>query len=1224
MDAQAGDHTRVHDAFISYSRRNREFAVRLEKALENYAPPKHSGAAQRRLDVFRDETDFTGVDYHSSLDSHLHASAKLIVVCSPDARRSTYVNDEIRRFAQAHGAQNIVPVLVAGVPNNEALPGHEDERAFPDALCEALEMPLAANYLNFNSRNDRIEKGPFEGAWYLILANLHGVSRAVIEDRERKRHARRRRIQAAVVGSVMTALAVALVVTLISRREAVVQRGVAQTRQREAEVARDAATKAADEERKAKLAEQAQRERADERSQVALSRQLAAQALTELREGRLDSALLLDLEAQNAADTLEARSGFLSSLVSNPRLITFLRSAPRLSGISFSGDGKTLAVAGEKQVMLWNIASQRPIGPPINGDADRILTVALSPDGYQVAHGTEAFGKDLRLWDTRSRRPIRVPLDAKDGAVRGVVYSPDGRMLATGLDEGQVGLWDTATLRLKDERLVGHRGRVTALAFSPDSKAVAGGGVDGTVIVWDATSGQRRSEAAVTISGGAVETVAFSPDGRLVASAGSDRTITIWSSATGQVEGAPLLGHTDAVNSVAFNADGKLLASGSADGSVILWDVATRVPLEPPLRAHTSSVQAVSFNTDGTILASGEYDGTVILWDVLRLHRLEETLGGYGGEVRSVALSPDGRTLASADCVPTSVRFACAGQVHIADVARRQRTNVPVRSHVAAIQSLSFTPDGRTVLSGSCAKYDTPELCNGIEIRAWAVASGRQQGTPRTTETPWSRLYALALGSDGATAAAAGCNVGNCDTGEIAIWSFDRGGPFGARFPSGRSNVDEVVFSPDGYVFATTSNVSEVVLWDARTSSPVGPPFAGDRVGFSPDGKLLAVANMRERTIAFRDGFTGQIVGEPLTGLPEIVTSLAFSPDARTLAAGGLESKAPGGTISLWDVPSRRPIGQAWDVGARVNGLVFSHDSSMLVSAGRGVEFWDMNPASWRARACRIANRNLTYSEWQRLMGDVPYRATCSEVPLDVDDLTEAGARLARDGNLSGAAAVFRSIPQSQASGPRDPDQEARKLRARALVEQGEYLARSGNVARSIELFRGALAIDPSLDLDPSSRAGRLAAPEWIARGRQLVKRGLVTDAVAAFARARTLDAAVTIDAFSWRDLCHFGSAFGHAKEVLSACTRVVTLEPSSGEDRDARGMARALSGDYAGAIDDLEAFLAWRSRPTRRLREADRQLRDQQTADRQRWIAALRRRENPFASEMLDELNKP
>src|SRR6266567_1053954 len=96
-----------HDAFISYSRKNEAFASCLEKALERYKPPAGLQAPRRHLEIFRDKQDFTGNEYHGSLESHLRDSAKLIVICSPEACQSEYVNDEIRQFAHLKGPAGI-------------------------------------------------------------------------------------------------------------------------------------------------------------------------------------------------------------------------------------------------------------------------------------------------------------------------------------------------------------------------------------------------------------------------------------------------------------------------------------------------------------------------------------------------------------------------------------------------------------------------------------------------------------------------------------------------------------------------------------------------------------------------------------------------------------------------------------------------------------------------------------------------------------------------------------------------------------------------------------------------------------------------------------------------------------------------------------------------------------------------------------------------------------
>ena len=99
-----------YDAFISYSRKNEAFAAKLEQALENYRPPKGLEVPQRHLNIIRDKHDFKAGDYHENLEDSLMASAKLIIICSPEARKSQFVNEEIRQFGKLKGSEHIIPV----------------------------------------------------------------------------------------------------------------------------------------------------------------------------------------------------------------------------------------------------------------------------------------------------------------------------------------------------------------------------------------------------------------------------------------------------------------------------------------------------------------------------------------------------------------------------------------------------------------------------------------------------------------------------------------------------------------------------------------------------------------------------------------------------------------------------------------------------------------------------------------------------------------------------------------------------------------------------------------------------------------------------------------------------------------------------------------------------------------------------------------------------------
>ena len=76
----------------------------------------------------------------------------------------------------------------------------------------------------------------------------------------------------------------------------------------------------------------------------------------------------------------------------------------------------------------------------------------------------------------------------------------------------------------------------------------------------------------------------------------------------------------------------------------------------------------------------------------------------------------------------------------------------------------------------------------------------------------------------------------------------------------------------------------------------------------------------------------------------------------------------------------------------------------------------------------------------------------------------------------------------------------------------------------------------------------------------------------------------------------------------MFACEKAVALEPENGWFRDRRGLARALTGDIPGAIEDFQAFVDWSDY-------------EEQGLKRQRWIDALRADEKPFTPEVIESL---
>ena len=134
-------------------------------------------------------------------------------------------------------------------------------------------------------------------------------------------------------------------------------------------------------------------------------------------------------------------------------------------------------------------------------------------------------------------------------------------------------------------------------------------------------------------------------------------------------------------------------------------------------------------------------------------------------------------------------------------------------------------------------------------------------------------------------------------------------------------------------------------------------------------------------------------------------------------------------------------------------------------------------------------------------------------------------------------------------------------------------------------------------------------------QGNNLAIEGKIAEAIASYQEVQKLDPNLKIEAVSWNTLCWFGAIYDNASKILFACEEAVKLadDPLSKiQFLDSRGLARALTGDIQGAIEDFQAFADYTDYPE--------ELKYQQEQRRQ-WIEALKKGENPFTEKVLEEL---
>jgi WD40 repeat protein len=289
----------------------------------------------------------------------------------------------------------------------------------------------------------------------------------------------------------------------------------------------------------------------------------------------------------------------------------------KVSCLAFSPDGKVLATGETLGRVTLRDPSTGKASVAIEGQANGMKAVAISPDGKLLASaGGNKSNKssEVKLWDLAAAKE-RAACKGHTDVVLAVTFAPDGRLLATAGNDGTVKLWDVtdgkALATLKD-----HGDAVSSVAFSPDGKTLASGSWDHTVKLWDVAT--RRVRATLRKHEDEVLAVAFSPDGKRLATGGGDNRVHLWDSGTGK-EQAALRGHRGTVHALAFSPDGKFLATSGGDETVKLWEAATGQP-QASLRGFTHVIEALAFSPDGKGLVTASKDRSrepVKLWDLL-------------------------------------------------------------------------------------------------------------------------------------------------------------------------------------------------------------------------------------------------------------------------------------------------------------------------------------------------------------------------------------------------------------------------------------------------------------------------------------------------------------------------------------------------------------------------------------------------------------------------------
>ena len=935
----------VYDGFISYSHAADDLlAPRLQAGLQRFAKPWWK---RRALRIFRDESSLSANPHlWSSITDALDTSGWFVLLLSPDAAESPWVNDEVEYWLANKDSDRIIPVLTDG--DFAWADGDIVSDAAPPALIGAFADEPRWVDLRFARTEEQLDLNnpEFSAAIADIASPIRGVPKDELLSEEVRQHRR----------TVRTAWAAGIVV-LILGVAAIGAATVAVGQSNEAQAQRDEAERLAAREAEARAEAETNEELAQEQTVVAEEQTAIAQANEQTARAEalaahataqldVDPELSVLLAAQALdIDPRPAAVNAMHTALQQHRTILQVGVADDSSLTAVGGlspDGTLLAVVSSfsDKLEVWEVDSgERLWDASTVGEPLKILNAGFTTDGTELVAmviGDFAEGNpepaELRVFDALTGAPRRV-ISAPD--CTGTKYFPgveapfydlsqplvwvrDLDCDFFGTPESDLGLLDPATglftpvlpIQALPLSIIGTPTRDAAgrLIAVDDVE-----GFDGRVV--DVATGEIVYEF-----GGGMATLSADGTRLLARSDGEVAHLELWNIDTDQLLWRAGVAGIDApfLSRAWFSADESLVYGTGFDGSVYLLDAETGFEMFQ-LRGHTGVPREVVMSFDNRRIATFSADATARVWDI-------------GSAVLS-----EGPTYAS-PARAGGLLYGDAGVAGDRVVVWAGGRDPAASADWETIVTDKATGEAELTISGGSAALSPDGALLAYRVFEASVPPDQVEGDAPAKRVGDVRVIDVESGEVIAELDAP-CNAYLIDSQTVATEGChgNESFPEFTRFWSLR-------FSTDGRLLAMVDGAdSALTVWDVETGDVVLsdriPGQGAAMITFSPDGALGAAlygSAGAEHTVRIYELDSFSVTAEPVT--PDGTNGFVFTPDQSMLVSFDFS-----GNLTYYDTADWSTVEQVVAHQGQVIDIDINPSGTLVASTGfDGVRVWNV------------------------------------------------------------------------------------------------------------------------------------------------------------------------------------------------------------------------------------------------------------------------------------------